>query len=96
MYTENGLHLQAVCSLFLLNLCLGLIPSLEYDDDFGLADDLDTFNQLSDQHIVKSFQLKSAVFDLCKCAVDLVLCIIDTLHCAFSDRSFPLSCFSSS
>ena len=37
--------------LFLLNLCLYLVPSLEYDDDFGLADHLDTLNQFSDNEI---------------------------------------------
>ncbi len=39
--------------LFFLNLCLYPVTSLEYDDDFGFADDLDTFNQFSDQYIVK-------------------------------------------
>ena len=45
-------------------------------NDFGFADNLYTLNQLSDQHIVKGFQLKSAVFDLCNGAFNLVLCII--------------------
>ena len=69
--------------LFLIDLCLYLVPSLEYDDDFGLADNLDTFNQLSYQHIVKGFQLKSAVFDLCNRAFDFVLCIIGHLALCF-------------
>ena len=42
-----------------------------------------TLNQLSDQHIVKGSQLKSAIFNLCKGAVDFLLCIIGHLALCF-------------